>query len=228
MKSLLLYVVIFLLVARCSEAPEYAYGIEPMEWSDYSKSVSTDSNMALINLEQMLEFEKMDIRYATTNNFTNQVIYSTAKCFARKPVAQALKTVEDSLATLDLGLILYDGYRPYSATVLFYELYEDTTYVASPYSGSRHNRGCAVDIGLYDLKTGEPIVMPTDYDDFTEDAHQAVVSLNREAEQNKIILREVMIACGFEPYPYEWWHFDFKGWKDYPIMDISFDELERN
>lgn len=228
MKSLLHYVVILLLVARCSEEQKYAYGIEPMDWSEYSKSVSVDSSMALLNLEQMLDFEKMDIRYATPNNFTGQVIYPTADCFARSPVAKALKAVEDSLAALDLGLILYDGYRPYAATVLFYEVYEDTTYVASPYSGSRHNRGCAVDIGLYDLRTGESLIMPTGYDDFTEDAHQVVVSLNREAEQNKIILREVMIAFGFEPYPYEWWHFDFKGWKDYPIMDISFDELNQN
>lgn len=227
MKYLLRYALLLALVARCSDEPKYAYGIEPMKWSEYSKLVTQDSSMALVNLEDILNCEMMDIRYATENNFTGEVVYPSAKCFARRSVAEALKNVEDSLASLELGLILFDAYRPYGATVRFYEIYKDTNYVASPYSGSRHNRGCAVDIGLYSLESGDPLPMPTAYDDFTEEAHQATVSLNREAESNKIILREVMESFGFESYPYEWWHFDFKGWKAYPIMDVSFEELSR-
>lgn len=216
------------LIVSCSQDSKYGYGIEPIEFSEYQSYIQEKPSFELIDLTEVLAYEQLDIRYATPNNFTGKVIYPFPACYALRPVAEALKQVEDSLYSLGLGILLHDGYRPYGATVLFYEIYRDTNYVASPYSGSRHNRGCAIDLSLYDLETGDEILMPTPYDDFTEDAHQSTVSQNRQAEENKIVLREIMNAFGFDAYPYEWWHFDYRGWEDCPILDVAFEELAKS
>ncbi|NVK29197.1 MAG: M15 family metallopeptidase [Flavobacteriia bacterium] len=168
---------------------------------------------------------RFDIRYATERNFTGEIIYPEAAAWTRVRVAESLLKIEDSLRTHGLGLIIYDAYRPYSATVKFYEVYRDTNYVASPYSGSRHNRGCAIDLSLYDLQSGRALRMPTEYDDFTPAAHQTTRSTDSIAEYNKIFLRRIMTHYGFEVYPYEWWHFDYAGWEKYEIMDLSFSQF---
>ena len=124
------------------------------------------------------------------------------------------------------GLKVYDGYRPYQVTVTFYEAYHDTTFVASPYTGSRHNRGCAVDLTLIDLKTGKELFMPTPYDAFTKQASATWTDgLSAEALKNRKLLQDVMLRHGFVIYPSEWWHFDFAGWQNYPVTDISFEDL---
>lgn len=217
------------LALTCCQSPDGAgnkYGLETISSTEeYHELVQQDSSQLFVDLSAVLDSALFDIRYATDNNFTGEVIYPSAEAWARRPVAEALKQVEDSLLSLGFGLVIYDAYRPYAATVKFYEVYGDTNYVASPYSGSRHNRGCAIDLGLYDRETGELLKMPTEYDNFTEEAHQATVSQDRDAEANKIMLREIMVYHGFDVYPYEWWHYDYQNWKDFPLMNLSFNQL---
>ena len=125
-----------------------------------------------------------------------------------------------------LALKIFDAYRPYSATVKFYEIYRDTNYVASPYIGSRHNRGCAVDITLVDMETGEELPMPTAYDNFTEKAHPNFEDLPANLIANRDYLIETMQQFGFKVYPTEWWHFDFNGWEQFNLLDIKFEDLK--
>lgn len=192
---------------------------------EYLLSVSENPDMELVDLEQSLEGIVLDIRYATSNNFTGETIYTLPKAFLRKPVSDALRNVVQTLSLHNLGLKIYDAYRPYSATVKFYEVYPDTDFVADPRYGSRHNRGCAVDVTLIDLTTKQELLMPSDFDDFSEKAHPEYMDLPEEAIANRTLLFRVMQQHGFNHYPTEWWHFDFTGWDQYPLMDLSFEEL---
>jgi len=194
--------------------------------ADYRKQVNADPKLELVNLENVIPGIVTDIRYATDNNFTGEVIYEMARAYARHPVAVALKLVQDSLAVHGLGLKIYDAYRPYAATLRFFEVYPDTNFVANPRFGSRHNRGCAVDITLVDLTTKQEIAMPTVFDDFTEKAHPQYTNLPQEVIANRTFLFSVMKHFGFTFYHSEWWHFDFDGWEKYPLMDLTFDQLE--
>jgi len=204
------------------------YGVEVIEdVLTYRAQVEENPKMQLVNLKD-LKGIYFDIRYATKNNFVGEVVYPSPDAFARKQVAVALQKANSIFAKKGLAIKIFDAYRPYSATVQFYELVEDTTYVASPYSGSRHNRGCAVDLTLVDKETGEDLNMPTSYDHFTEKAHPTFMDLEEEQINNRQLLIEVMESVGFRVYPYEWWHFDFIGWEDYPLMNLSFEELKQN
>ncbi len=153
-------------------------------------------------------------------------MYHTPAAFLRLPAAQALLAVEQELKPLGYGLKIYDGYRPYRVTVAFYEAWHDTNFVASPYTGSRHNRGCAVDLTLINLSTGKELTMPTPYDAFTKQAAATwTEGLSKEAIDNKLRLQDVMLKHGYFIFPSEWWHFDFAGWEDYPVTDITFEDL---
>ncbi len=192
---------------------------------EYRAQVAENPDMQLVDLEKHIEDILLDIRYATEDNFTGEVIYTEPKAFLRRPVADALKRVQDSLAHYGLGLLVYDAYRPYAATVKFFEVYPDPDFVADPRYGSRHNRGCAVDVTLIDLATGLEIPMPTDYDEFTERAHPEYMNFPEEVIANRSFLFEIMAHHGFTHYPTEWWHFDYNGWEAFPLMDLSFEEL---
>jgi zinc D-Ala-D-Ala dipeptidase len=170
----------------------------------------------------------LDIRYATANNFTGTVIYNLPKAYARKPVAEAMLRVQTELKTKGLGIKMFDGYRPYKATVKFYEVYKDTTYVASPYRGSRHNRGCALDLTVINLKTGEELKMPTEYDSFKKEAWPRTPVADPVIRENRAMLIDVMERNGFKVNGSEWWHFDFIGWKNFEVMDIDFEDLENS
>jgi zinc D-Ala-D-Ala dipeptidase len=206
---------------------QYRYGITPLSYRNYVLSVKADPKKELINLAEFIPGIVLDIRYATTNNFTGERIYNLSKAYARKPVAEALKKVHQDLKPLGLGLKIFDAYRPYKATVKFYEVYKDTTYVASPYRGSRHNRGCAVDLTLIDLKTNKELKMPTEYDSFKKEAWPSTDIKDPEAKKNRQLLINAMEKHGFRVNSSEWWHFDFIGYKKYEILDIDFEELEK-
>lgn len=230
LRHLLLSASIFVIIvtAGCGgTAPkdQQLYVVSTME--EYRKQVASDKAMELIDLEKVLEGIRLDIRYATDNNFTGEVIYTLPKAYVRRPVADALRMVHDSLEVHGLGLLVYDAYRPYSATVKFFEVYPNTEFVADPRRGSKHNRGCAVDVSLFDRSTGDELLMPTEFDEFTERAHQEYMELSEEAIKNRAMLTGVMQHFGFTPYPSEWWHFDFTGWENYPLMNISFEDLEK-
>lgn len=212
-------------VAGFAANGQYQYGLQPMSYGGYVRSVEINPDKALINLEEFIPDIALDIRYATTNNFTGERIYDEAKAYARRPVAEALKKIQSDLRPRGLGLKIFDAYRPYRATVKFYEVYRDTTYVASPYRGSRHNRGCAIDLTIIELKSGKELKMPTGYDSFTKDAWPSTPVKDPVARENRRLLIEAMEKHGFRVNSSEWWHFDFRGWKNFEVLDIEFSEL---
>lgn len=174
----------------------------------------------LVNLASFDPRLKLDIRYATANNFLGQVLYPSAQAFLQRPAAEALKQANDRLNALGYGLIVLDAYRPWQVTRLMWDSRPaDRAYLGDPLKGSRHNRGCAVDLTLFDLKTGMEVAMPSAYDDFTERAHPTYDGGDASARTNRDLLRQVMEAEGFSVYETEWWHFDFKDWASYPILN---------
>ena len=167
----------------------------------------------------------LDIRYATENNFLKRSVYPEARCFVRKKVAVQLDSIQNELETIGLGLKIFDGYRPLSVQRQMWEILPDSRYVANPANGSRHNRGSAVDVTLVD-STGTELSMPTEFDDFTERAHQDYLDLSSEVRRNRWILRNIMEKYGFSAIDSEWWHYDLKGWEVYTVTDLSFEDIE--
>lgn len=196
-----------------------------MKYEAYEASLEKNPEKQLVDLEQVVPGVVLDIRYATKDNFTGERIYDQAKAYARRPVAEALARVQAELAKQGLGIKIFDAYRPYRATVKFYEVYRDTTYVASPYRGSRHNRGCAIDLTLINLETKEELKMPTDYDAFTKTAWPSTPVADRAVRKNRQLLIAAMEKHGFRVNSSEWWHFDFVGWRGFEVLDIDFSEL---
>lgn len=223
MRALLLVCLLFVVISSWGQ---YKYGLTPSRLADYQQSLTTNPDNELINLEKYIPQIALDIRYATTNNFTKEKIYNLARAYARKPVADALKKAQTDFNALGYGIKIFDAYRPYAATVKFYEVYHDTTYVASPYRGSRHNRGCAIDMTIVDLKTGKDLPMPTEYDSFRKEAWPSTPVRDPIIKKNRDLIISVMSKHGFKVNSSEWWHFDFMGWQKFDVMDISFEELE--
>lgn len=180
----------------------------------------------LITLDKTI---KLDVRYATANNFVGRVVYPEARVFLQKPAAKAVLKVHKKLKKQGLGLVIFDGYRPWTITKLFWEVTPEDKrkFVANPEKGSKHNRGCAVDLSIYDLKTGSLLEMPSDYDEFTERASPDYKGGTDQQRANRELLRKLMEAEGFTVNPNEWWHFDYKNWEDYAIYDISFGEAAK-
>jgi len=205
---------------------QHKYGLKATALPEYELSTKTNPDKKLVDLETFVPGLVLDIRYATTNNFTGEKIYNLAKAYARKPVAEALKKIQTDLKHDGFGIKIFDAYRPYKATVKFYEVYRDTTYVASPYKGSRHNRGCALDLTIIDLKSGEELEMPTSYDSFKKEAWPSTPVNDPVIRKNRTLLINAMQKHGFKVNSSEWWHFDFIGWQKYEVLDIDFEELE--
>jgi D-alanyl-D-alanine dipeptidase len=175
----------------------------------------------LITLDSTI---KLDIRYATDDNFVGKTVYPEARAFLQKPAAKALLRVHKKLKKQGLGLLIFDGYRPWAITKLFWEVTSEDKrkFVANPEKGSKHNRGCAVDLSIYDLKSGLPVEMPSGYDEFTERASPDYAGGTQKERDNRDRLRKLMQDEGFTVNANEWWHFDYKNWEDYAIYDISF------
>ena len=173
---------------------------------------------------------KLDIRYATADNFVGRPVYTEARAFLQRPAAEALVRVSEELAKQGLGLVIFDGYRPWSVTKLFWDVVPEDKrkFVANPAKGSKHNRGCAVDLSIYDRETDELIAMPSGYDEFTDRASPDYNGGTDEERQNRELLRRLMEAEGFTVNPNEWWHFDYKDWEQYALYDISFAEAGRD
>src|SRR5437588_851139 len=180
----------------------------------------------LVKLDQTI---KLDIRYATPNNFTGRPVYTEARAFLQRPAAEALLRAVGNLRKQGYGVAVFDGYRPWSVTKLFWDLTpaDKKQFVADPSKGSRHNRGCAVDLTLYDLKTGREVSMPGEFDEMSERSHISYAGGTPEQHRLRDILRAAMEAEGFAVYEPEWWHYDYKDWKQYPILNISFSEIGR-
>ena len=181
----------------------------------------------LIELTKLDKTIKLDIRYATANNFVGRAVYPEARAFLQRPAAEGLVRVHKLLKKQGLGLVIYDGYRPWTITKLFWDVVtlDQRKYVADPAKGSKHNRGCAVDLGIYDLKSGKAIPMPSGFDEFTDRASPDYKGGTVEERSNRDMLRRMMEAEGFAVNPNEWWHFDYKDWEQYAIYDIAFTEI---
>jgi zinc D-Ala-D-Ala dipeptidase len=170
---------------------------------------------------------KLDIRYATTNDFLHTPVYTEARAFLQRPAAEALVRANRELKPYGYGLIIHDGYRPWYVTKIFWDATPDDQkiFVANPAKGSVHNRGCAVDLSLYDLKTGQEVQMPSGYDEMTQRAYADYPRGTAEERARRALLRRVMEKQGFKVNPDEWWHFDYKDWKQYPILNVKFEDL---
>jgi D-alanyl-D-alanine dipeptidase len=178
----------------------------------------------LVSLEATI---KLDIRYAGSNNFLGTPMYSQARAFLQRPAAEAVARAHRALAKEGYGLLIHDAYRPWYVTWMFWEATPDSqhVFVADPATGSRHNRGAAVDLTLYDLRSGKPARMPSAYDEMSDRAYPNYAGGTATERARRDLLRRYMEAEGFTVYDAEWWHFDYQAWRDYPVLNLPFEKL---
>jgi D-alanyl-D-alanine dipeptidase/kynurenine formamidase len=181
----------------------------------------------LVELTSLDPTIHLDVRYATANNLVGRPVYAQARAFLQRPAAEALVRANQALKKEGYGLLVFDGYRPWAVTKLFWDLTPagKKVFVADPRKGSKHNRGCAVDLSLYSLATGKEAEMPSVYDEMSERAYPTYAKGGKEARARRDLLRDAMERQGFFVYPYEWWHFDYKDWREYPILDLPFEGI---
>jgi D-alanyl-D-alanine dipeptidase len=181
----------------------------------------------LVDLLDVVPGVKLDVRYATSNNFLGTPLYTSARALMQRPAAEALAKVQAGLKAEGYGLLIHDAYRPWRVTKLFWEATPPAqhTFVADPAKGSKHNRGCAVDLTLCDLATGLPIEMVGGYDEFSDRSYPEYPGGTTRQRWHRDRLRRAMEAEGFTVNEAEWWHFDFRAWRDYPILDVPFEAL---
>jgi D-alanyl-D-alanine dipeptidase len=183
----------------------------------------------LVELTTLDASIQLDVRYATPHNFLGRAVYPEARAFLQRPAAEALVRVNRALRSDGLGLLVFDGYRPWSVTKIFWDSVsgDQRNFVADPRNGSRHNRGCAVDLSLYEVASGRPVEMPTDYDEMTTRSYPDYTGGSEESRRSRDRLRHAMEAEGFSVHPREWWHFDYRDWPEYAVMDVPFAALDR-
>jgi D-alanyl-D-alanine dipeptidase len=170
---------------------------------------------------------RLDVRYATTENFMGEVFYSQARAFLQRPAAEALVRAHRWLAGRGYGLLIHDGYRPWYVTKMFWDATPThlREFVADPARGSRHNRGCAVDLTLFELATGRAVEMPSGYDEFSPRAYADYPGGTSRRRAHRALLRQAMEAQGFTANPSEWWHFDYGDWRRYRLANRRFEDL---
>src|SRR5438105_4577417 len=182
---------------------------------------------ALVEVTKLDSTVKLEVRYATDNNFLGTKLYEEGRAFLQKPAADALVKAQKTLKSFGYGLLIHDAYRPWYVTKIFWDATPDSLHwlVANPAEGSKHNRGAAVDVTLYDRETGKPVEMPSTYDESSDRAHADYPGGTSLQRWHRALLRRVMEHEGFTVNPNEWWHFDYKDWKSYPIMNLPFDRI---
>jgi zinc D-Ala-D-Ala dipeptidase len=185
-----------------------------------SHAASTD---ALVNLQTVAPSIHLDMRYATTNNFLKQAVYPHATCLLRSATAAKLAAAQRALARRGLGLKVFDCYRPLSVQRRMWAILPDADYVANPKTGSRHNRGAAVDVTLVD-RSGIPLEMPSEFDDFSERAHADYAAASARAKAHRRLLRSAMTQHGFQGISTEWWHFDDSQSQRYGLLDVDWSD----
>jgi D-alanyl-D-alanine dipeptidase len=181
----------------------------------------------LVDVASLDPLIKLDIRYATTDNFLSTPVYTVARAYLQRPAAQALARAHRDLVTQGYGLLIFDGYRPWYVTRIFWDATppDKHEFVADPAKGSRHNRGCAVDLTLYELKTGREVEMTGVYDEMSERSYPNFTGGTADQRARRDILRRAMERQGFTVYETEWWHFDYKDWQRYAIQNIPFEKI---
>ena len=181
----------------------------------------------LVDLATVDPTIKFDIRYASDNNFVGVPFYTSARAFFQRPAAEALQRAGKKLAANGFGILVHDSYRPWHVTKMFYEVTPplQRIFVATPSLGSRHNRGCAIDMTLYDLKTGRPIEMVSGYDEFSDRSYPDYLGGTSLQRWHRQVLRDAMESENFTVFENEWWHFDFGDWRAYPIGNVRFEDI---
>jgi len=181
----------------------------------------------LVELNRLDPTIKLEIRYATTNNFLGSVFYSEPRAFLQRPAAAALVRAHQKLKEKGYGLLIHDAYRPWYVTKVFWDATPENKklFVADPSRGSRHNRGAAIDLTLYDLQTGKPVEMVGTYDETTDRSYPDYPGGTSLQRWHRNLLRAAMEAEGFTVYEAEWWHFDYRDWQQYPILNERFDRI---
>jgi zinc D-Ala-D-Ala dipeptidase len=174
----------------------------------------------LVDIQTIAPDIGLDMRYATANNFLKEAVYPEARCLLRSATATKLAAVQADLARYDLGLKVFDCYRPLSVQRRMWAILPDSDYVANPKTGSRHNRGAAADVSLVD-RSGNPVEMPSEFDDFSKRAHSDNAAATPTAKENRHRLRSAMVKQGFKGIASEWWHFDDNNWGRYGLLDVN-------
>jgi D-alanyl-D-alanine dipeptidase len=192
----------------------------PEEKGDFLRSDLVD----LANLDPRI---KLDIRYATTADFLSTPVYTSARAFLQRPAAEALLRAHRDLIKQGYGLMIFDAYRPWYVTKIFWDATppDKHQFVADPSQGSRHNRGCAVDLSLYDLATGKEVPMTGVYDEMSERSYPNYQGGTPEQRAHRQVLRTAMEKQGFTVFETEWWHFDYRDWPRYAIQNVPFEEI---
>ncbi len=216
MKGRIVRTLLILLVALigCSAHP-------PKEQGTFLKADLVE----LVKLDPSLH---LDIRYATANNFLGRPVYTEARAFLQRPAAEGLIRANQKLHEQGYGLLIFDGYRPWAVTKIFWDATpaDKKIFVADPKTGSRHNRGCAVDLSMFDLKTGKEVEMTGAYDEMTDRSSIKYTGGTEDQRKRRDLLRSAMESEGFAVYEPEWWHYDYKDWKQYPILNIPFSDIK--
>lgn len=194
----------------------------PNETGDFKSS-------DLVELVALDSTIKLDIRYAGRDNFLSTPVYSQARAFLQRPAAEALVRAHHALKAQGYGLLVHDGYRPWYVTKMFWDATPESgkIFVADPAQGSRHNRGCAVDLTLYDLATGKTVVMPGGYDEMSDRSYPMYPGGTSRQRALRELLRSAMEHEGFRVYEAEWWHFDYNDWRSYRIQNQTFETIDK-
>jgi zinc D-Ala-D-Ala dipeptidase len=209
-------------------APLFSCGNEPAAKPKITPKSRPDHDSGLVELITLDPTIRLDIRYATTNNFTGRQLYSQPRAFLIRPAAEALVRAHRAAQARGFGLTIFDAYRPWRVTRALWDATPagpKKNYVANPKKGSKHNRGCAVDLSLHSLASGQLVSMPSGYDEFTTRAHREFSAASADEISHRDLLQRLMEAEGYRGASNEWWHFDFLGWQDYPLLDLSFEKL---
>jgi D-alanyl-D-alanine dipeptidase len=224
------YCIVFLLTSAIANAQDTIlnkYGLYVVENTTVlQKAIRKNPNKEMIDLHKKIPGLVIDLRYASINNFMQQVLYpSITTTYLRKPAADSLAVIQKILVQSGLGLKIFDAYRPYSVTEKMWEPVQDDRYAADPKKGSGHNRGIAVDLTIINLKNNEALDMGTGFDNFSDTAHHAFTNLPEEVLQNRLLLKNIMEQHGFKALDTEWWHYSLPNAKEFELMNLSFKDL---
>jgi zinc D-Ala-D-Ala dipeptidase len=221
-----LFLIVSILVTQyCFAQPAVIINTE----IDYKASIKVNASNELKNLKLLLPNIVLDLKYATTNNFTKQKLYNNATTtYMRVQPATALQLLQKELNKMGYGIKVFDAYRPYAATKLMWDLIHDEAYVANPKNGSGHNRGTTIDLTLVDIKSGRDLDMGTPFDNFTDSAsHAFTPKFNATIIANRTLLKTSMEKYGFKILASEWWHYGWVTTFNYDVMDLSFKQLSK-
>jgi D-alanyl-D-alanine dipeptidase len=221
-KTYISYFLFFIFISLTS-------GITSTTWGETKAEISPPSSGKAVDFVDIKEVNPrivVDMKYATEDNFTKKKLYDSNTCFLRKSTAVKLDAVQRELEEMNLGLKVWDCYRPLAVQRIFWAILPDERYVANPETGSRHNRASAVDLTLVDFQ-GKELQMPTGFDDFSPKAGHHYQDLPDQAIRNREFLKGLMEKAGFIPLPEEWWHYDDEKWIQFDLMDIPFQDLAK-